>query len=341
MKILATSDWHFHNYKAHSTIKDGMNSRLIDIRETWIEAVCIGIREKCKVMTISGDLFHVRGALRPSVINLVQSLVEYAVSSGMLVVIIPGNHDMEDYKGGDTAVDFLAKMPGVIVLDGGKAVEIDGVRFAGIPYQHNVQDFIDGAEFLMTHERPDIMLMHQGIDTFKYSPSIPDTGLTAGKVAEIFKGVPVFCGHYHNATFAHGAHGRVFQIGAPLQYTFNDEGQRRGAWVYDTETQAMKFHEISKAPKFVTVTDDERPEWEAGDFIRVKVADQKKADALVKTMRTAGDITVIHTKEFKESDRATIEPGPVRSMLESYIAVTPELGPHAAQLLALYDEVCL
>jgi hypothetical protein len=39
MKIGVMSDPHFHAYKNHSTIIDGINSRLLDVENAWKQAV--------------------------------------------------------------------------------------------------------------------------------------------------------------------------------------------------------------------------------------------------------------------------------------------------------------
>jgi len=337
MKILVTADWHFHAYKAHSTMRDGMNSRLADIRDTWMSAVEIGISEGCEIMTVSGDLFHVRGQLRPSVINVVQSLVRRVIEAGMEVVVIPGNHDMESYQGGDTAVDFLSAIEGVHNLDGGGIVNVAGLKIAGIPYQHIISDFIERAKYLVG-EKPDICLIHQGVDDFKPSETMPDFGLTLGMVREIFGEIPVFCGHYHNHKVARN----IVNIGAPLQHTFGDEGQDRGVVVFDTEKALSTFHPISRSPKFVTV-EDESTKWMKGDFVRIKAYDIKIGEKMaLHAAKTAGDVVVVCRKEFKvDESRAVLEPGPVLDMLTQYIAATPELAEHGPSMIEMYNEVCL
>lgn len=351
MKILATSDWHFHPYKAFATVKDGINSRLADIRDAWTEAVDVGVERGCEVMTISGDLFHVRGQLRPSVVNLVQRCVKYAVKQGMTVIVLSGNHDMEDYKGGATAVEFLHEMQWVTTLpSSGPGVEIiktqsgKAIKVGWIPYIHNdVEYFLRAARETVAVCKPDIVLIHQGIDNFKPTAMMPDTGVTVAELQDVFGShVPVLCGHYHKPM----QHGNIMQIGAPVQHTFNDEGQERGVAILDTEVGPAEFVKLG-APEFKTIdeTTKEVDDKVNGHFVRIKWPEGKKVPerAISHIESMAAGIVVVRTKEEAKIDasRPVIEAGTVRSMLEAYVDVMPELKPNAKAILALYDEVCL
>lgn len=341
MKILATSDWHFHPYKFGATFEGGMNSRLKDIEDAWGRAVSFGKDQGCQIMTISGDLFHVRGQLKPSVINTVDRCIKMATAAGMVVVIIPGNHDMEDFKGGATAVDFLESFNNVYVLRD-QGIILRGVLITGLQYHHSVDEFTREAKKLVgrfEHEAwQKIALIHQGIDEFKIG-AMPDTGLTTSVLQGIFGAeTPIFCGHYHRPH----KEGNIYQVGAPIQHNFGDEGQERGVIVYDLETSYSAFHPL-KSKKFITVKGGKIPErWDTGDFIRIKDIDPKAAAKMAKKFAGAGEVTVILEKEYKaDESRAVVEPGPVRAMLEQYTAATPEMSPYQKEILSVYDEVCL
>ena len=354
MKILVTADWHFHPFKAFSHIgEDGLNSRLADIAAAWRLCLEKGSEAGCEVMCVAGDLFHVRGQLKPSVVNVVLGCISDAVDRhGMRLVMIPGNHDMEDFRGGPTAVDLFGGMMGVHVLHD-MVVEINGVKFMGIPYRQDVNEFLRVArELCEKHELEPgraVVLCHQGLDDVCAGTGMPPTGLSAAAVEDVFgRGMPVFLGHYHSHWRLNWRLSGVIQVGAPIQHSFSSEGRATGWWIYDTERGPM-YIENHNSPKFVTLTEKSRGgEWNHGDFIRVVMPDLRKAEKLAERLMKngAGGVTAQVVKDLSEYTAARgdidigTEPTSVRSMVERYLSGQPDMKPHTEQVLALYDEVC-
>lgn len=348
MRILVTADWHFHPFKAFSRIgEDGVNSRLADIARAWRWCLEQAKKEGCEVMCVAGDLFHVRGQLKPSVVNVVLGCISDAVDRyGMRLVMIPGNHDMEDFRGGPTAVDLFGGMMGVHVLHD-RVVEINGVKFMGIPYRHDVEEFLRVArELREAHDlQPGraVVLCHQGLDDLT-ERGMPPSGLGADKVREVFGAdIPVFLGHYH----CFWRDDKVVQVGSPIQHSFSSEGHLNGYWIYNTEGGFCGHIINFKSPEFVTLTGDGRRSWKRGDFVRIVMSDLKKAEALAEDVLkngAGGVITQIvrDAAEYRAAEEAVgMEPRSVRSMVERYVSGQSDMEPYSARILALYDEVCV
>lgn len=347
MRILVTADWHFHPFKAFSRIgEDGVNSRLADIARAWGWCLEQAKNEGCEVMCVAGDLFHVRGQLKPSVVNVVLKCISDTVDRyGMPLVMVPGNHDMEDFRGGPTAVDVFGGMPRVYVLRD-RTIEINGVKFLGIQYRQDVNEFLRVArELREEHDlQPgrSVVLCHQGLDDVAEA-GMPATGLYANKLRDIFGAdVPVFSGHYHNPW----RRGEVVQVGAPIQHSFSSEGRRSGCWMYDTKKGSWHIANVF-SPRFVTLTKGKiEAAWGEGDFIRIIAPDKKEADLAADFVlkRGAGGVTVQVVKDLAEyrsaGEAIGAEPTSVRSMVERYVSGQPDMEPYAARILALYDEVC-
>ena len=339
-KILLLSDPQFHNYKANSTLIGGVNSRLLDIENAWETAVKQGIEAGCELCLICGDVFEVRGSIRPSVFNRVFGLMQW-MASKMRVVMIAGNHDMEHYRGGDTAIDAFGAIHGVTVLKPPYEFEsVKGYRVFGIPYIHKIDEFKVIYEEICS-ENPDasIIMIHQGIDDFDLTGHIPETGVTVDYLKEHKpKDAWVFSGHYHTPK----QDGKIVMIGAPVQHMFSDEGMERGYMIFDGTK--IQYKPLS-APQFVTITKKKDLHAAGGNFVRVQAKRLADANKLAEAAKEAGALSVTCRVEkiFATAHEKTIKvSSDVRKMLTDYIEIMDEKydgkGP---AILKKFEEICL
>jgi DNA repair exonuclease SbcCD nuclease subunit len=345
MKIIAISDPHFHPFQQFSELIDGVSSRLLDVKRTFDAAVDLGVKEGCQLMLIPGDIFHVRGSVKPSVLNIVLGCFERAMEN-FPVVVIPGNHDMEDKEGGPTAVDFLRTLPNVYVMGQPSRLTIRDLPICGIPYQHNLAAFENAVKGLDERLRNcNVFMVHQGIDDLA-DKGVPETGLTVKKLRELLgEDCLILAGHYHRPL----AQQNVVQVGAPLQHNFGDEGQERGAWVFELSEEgkliSSKFLPINVAPKFETVTDDYessmmlRPGRYEGSFLRLKLSsavEAKKAIELIKPKAA----TVVIEREYSSVHGVAMKIGSVQEMVGKFFELSGVDVDEAANALKLYTEIC-
>ena len=343
--ILTISDIQFHAYKQYSRLVGGRNSRLLDIQGAWEYAIDAAVSNDCGVILIPGDVFEIRGALKPSVFNQVTALMQDAIDRGFEIVAIPGNHDMEHYEGGDTAIDtwsFLS--PNITmenrctVLKSADIIERGGYRIAGIPYIHDIEKF--KKTFLdISESDPDVTMIHQGVDDFD-ATGILKTGITAQWLADNNQGI-ILCGHYHDAKRL----GRVVNVGALVQHRHSDEGQERGAWVIPNvqDPDKIEFYPI-QGPRFITVDSKAAINGNCKDsFVRVKAKNMKEAEKLKKLAADAGalGVSVQIEREFVTAHDKTVQLSTPRNMLGEYLDIVPKFGPKKAEILNLFDKVCL
>jgi DNA repair exonuclease SbcCD nuclease subunit len=336
---MVISDPHFHNYKQHSKMVGGENSRLLHVVSAWRQAVEIAKAEGCELILVCGDIFHVRGNIRPSVYNVVSRLIANALQFAD-VVMIPGNHDMENYRGGETAIDSFKHITGtgrchVLDFDNDNVV-IDGQRIVGIPYIHDPLDFKETYANLVTVFEPDITMIHQGIDDFG-AAGIPETKITAKWLMKLNSGV-IFSGHYHSPQFVD----RVINVGAPLQHSFGDEVSERGCWVHSEG--GAEFRPISGTPRFVTITKSGKglESQVKGNIVRIKAKDIKAGERLRAKVEEAGACSVVVQidKEFTSVHEETIKLSTSRAMLAEFLHKIEKYKDKADDILTIYDEIC-
>jgi len=339
-KVLVVSDPHFHNHKVHSFNKEGVNSRLYFIEQAWDNAVEVGKLKGCSLMLVAGDIFHIRGFIKPSVFNRVVNLIARTAEI-FPVIIIPGNHDQESYQVGESAIDSLSYVKDVYVIKKPSALTVRGIRILGIPYIHEIEDFKLTFLSLKTEfsesESSDIFLIHQGIDDFCFG-RYPETGLTSEALRSVFSGF-IVAGHYH--TPGKDESGRIIQSGSLVQDNFGDSGAR-GCWILDTKKQTSQFIEI-ESPRFLTITDGKaKSVSEVKDnYVRIIHKSPSTAKKIRDKCIKEGALSVVVQieREFESFHEKTVEISGPRQMLESYIDIMPEYTENKEHLLSLYDRI--
>lgn len=269
---LIVSDIHCHSWSQFATTnEDGVNSRLRIILDE-LERVADILKSKggC-TMIIAGDLFHVRGSIKPSVMNPVLQCFENIRDKVVDIHAIAGNHDLEG-----TNADVLGNaMEALSFLDEFYAYTGPGLtrsRHQTIRLLPWYQKLDDLREQIAKHANPEHdLVIHAPVDGV--IKGLPDHGLTPEELAD-FGYKRVFSGHYHNyVDFGNG----VYSCGATTHQTWSDPGTTAGALlVYPDRVE----HIPTQAPLFVDLKDpDEITERVIrGNYVRLKLADVTEAE---------------------------------------------------------------
>lgn len=325
-KIAVLSDPHFHNYKQHSHLVGGVNSRLLDVVGAVEEAFRIASDLGCKYMVIPGDLFHVRGMIKTGVLSHVLDLFDVQTNwYDMKVLMIPGNHDMEDFNGGPHALEPLNLIQNCSVGIGDGGVFAD--RFiVAIPYRPTTEKFNQEYDRLNAH-KADIVMIHQGIDDARPSLNMPETGISASQFDRI-----VIAGHYHMPKLM----GQVLSVGAPIQHNFGDEGQDRGFWILDGDK--FEFHKLTY-PEFLTIPIDKLTSVDISKkIVRVKTDDERRIEDVKAVLKEAYSWSVEVEKQYVSRHQETIKISSPIEMLSQYLKITGKY-PNADELVAMGMEV--
>ncbi len=347
--VLVISDIHFHAFKAHSRLIDGVNSRLLDQIRAWRQAIDAGAAGGCKLLLVPGDIFEVRGSIKPSVFNRVTELVMETLGRGFDIIMIPGNHDMEHLEAGESAIDswdHLRQWANGAIVKECRVLKFPGLhnlagyRVLGIPYIHDPEVFKETFRRLSLELTPDITMIHQGVDDFNTAGSYPATGITVEWLESRNPGI-ILVGHYHKP--GRSESGRVINVGALVQHRFSDEGTERGCWILSRE--GPRFIEI-QSPKFITLNGGGRKEKDcpqcSGAIVRVKAKSAKEAERLRERAERDGALSVVVRieKEFKSAHDHTISISSPRAMLSQYLGIMERYREHKEELVGLFDRIC-
>lgn len=292
------SDLHLHNWSAFSKVNEaGVNSRLAiileEIEHTWGLLASAG----GNTLYLAGDLFHVRGAIAPSVLNPTLELFNRLIKQGAVVRIIPGNHDLESAEtcALTNAVQSLEMLGCTICNEPTHFVDDNVVM---LPWYPKLADLQQKMTEYATRAPGSTLIIHAPMNGV--IAGIPDHGLDPAQVAMLGY-ERVLVGHYHNhMAFA----GNVYSIGATTHQTWGDVGTLAG-WLLVGDTLQ---HIPSRAPSFVdfdfspSADNDAIERAVKGNYVRAKLgeADESELRAfreLLEGLGAAG--VVIHAQAMR------------------------------------------
>jgi DNA repair exonuclease SbcCD nuclease subunit len=311
------SDIHCHAWSAFSTVDpDGVNSRLRIILNELMRAARLLKVRKGDTMVLAGDLFHVRGSVKPSVMNPVFETFREISRMGINVYSIAGNHDLEGSDADElgNAMQALGSIGAFYPITEPTKVDTGAHRIFLLPWyskldalRHQLKNF-DGAK---DHDS----IIHAPVNGVV--KGIPDIGLTPDELAD-FGFNRVFAGHFHNhVAFPR----RVWSIGATTHQTWNDPGSLAGfMMVYPDRVE----HIPTEAPQFVDLTKPEHisPTVVKCNYVRLKLTEVSEAD--IKAYRDelesmgALAVSIIATKKTEATRESKIKSG---TSLEESVAI--------------------
>lgn len=301
------SDTHCHYWHQFAqTWENGVNSRLLKILNEFYRCAKT-LHEKGGTDIIhTGDLFHVRGNVSPSVFNpTIDIMRQCNAEFGTQFRIIAGNHDCENSQ-----ADYLTNAVAMIrqswcqVIS--EPVEVHD-QWLFIPWIESIPKLKEILEQRAAKLTPAnyTLFIHAPVDGVLIG--IPDHGLTASYLASLgFK--RVFAGHYHNHKHMGG---EVYSVGALTHQTWNDVDTLAGFLIVDKDGVTQY---PTKAPKFIDllpgITPEEIQAIVPGNFVRAMVPSGTKASevkALREALEKAGALgTRIDTTHTPKSAR-TVE----------------------------------
>jgi DNA repair exonuclease SbcCD nuclease subunit len=304
------SDIHLHNWSAfHSVLATGENDRLMIILEELQDAAKVMVQSGCRRMYITGDLFHVRGKMTPSVLNPTLKMFKSLIRI-IEIRIIPGNHDLEsdDSRELTNATQALEAL-GCVVVTEETYFEDDDVLM--IPWESNLGKLKDKMAHCQIEYEPETVMIHAPLNGV--IPGIPDHGLDAKDLESMGFNL-VFCGHYHDhVDFKNG----IFSVGALTHQTWGDVNTQAGYLIVGEDRKVE--HITSGAPQFVdydeTMSDKDVKDRCAGNYVRVKLGEASEKEIavireLVKSEYDAKAVIVYAQPQRTKSERgATVEAG--------------------------------
>lgn len=235
------SDIHLHNWSQFShTLPNGRNNRLQSILDAIEQAAMALLKAGGTDLVITGDLFHTRGNVKPSVLNPALDLFDDLICRGITVHSIPGNHDLE----GINSDSLGNSMHSLSMLSNFSCYTSPTLLSSGhlfIPWYENAQKTLNIANERSYQKRNLTLFAHVGLNGVvpaKIGNTVNPTDFDEG-----FK--YVFCGHFHNHV---SFDARVFSVGALTHQTWSDVGSKAGFLiVYEDRVE----HVETTSPVFI------------------------------------------------------------------------------------------
>lgn len=287
MKLVAMGDIHAHSFKDYSkTLEVGwddntgryvkvdseqfngrviaMNSRLFNIVSALSD-----VREYCldnaiNTCLMAGDLFHSRGSVETVVFNSVYKVFERFKQDNIEVIMIAGNHDQFDSSPvpENSLYTFnqickVVSVPETIDLIDKDTGEI--IKLCALPYSKDklmlkkyLDKFVEDTKGDTGSDK--ILMAHLGLSGSLIGSAnyvISDEWNINDLNERYFKYTVL--GHYHKPQFVTEG---CFYTGSLLQNNFNDEGDKHGFMVLDTDFRWDVQQVALDYPEFITITKD-------------------------------------------------------------------------------------
>ena len=217
MKILHTADLH---------IRDADDERWNALKGL----LELGKKQGADVFVVSGDLFDAEAdadRLRPRIRELFSN-------TGLQILLLPGNHDMNAYRSG-----MYFGNDAVVLTDYTTPCEIGDVQFWGFPFEHltdsEILERVRTSAKAVQSDKTAVLLIHgELLDQFYSRHDFGDEGRDRYLPVRIsyFKDAPfdyVLAGHFHTSFDVHRLKNGGFFVypGSPISLTKKELGRRK------------------------------------------------------------------------------------------------------------------
>lgn len=324
MKIVCFGDFHAHLFNEFAEFDEITgNSRFTFQLNTLDSIKKYCLENEVDTILFSGDLFHKRVTVNTIVYNQVRDKIKELGESNISLFMLVGNHDQVDNSDfPQHSLHSFKELQNVTVLDKFEEVLHKDVVIYPLPYTKNKELVISSINKYEKSKnksgKKSIVLAHLGVSgafVGKGNYAMADSFVLGDFKPNVFD-FGVF-GHFHKRQFL-DKNNRFFYTGAPIQHSFNDEGEDKGLYEIDTNKMTVKFVPIDN-PKFITITDFKNKNMEdlVGNYIRFQ-CDTSEVETLSEIIPKNLQHRVEPQKMYKEEKRVDID---VAMSLEEVVAV--------------------
>jgi DNA repair exonuclease SbcCD nuclease subunit len=263
MKMAVFSDIQYNPWKEHSKLlPNGRNSRLEDQLNAQGEIFDFCIQRGVDILVHTGDLFEALTEKidKATFLIVYDKFVEFS-KSGVIVVLLVGNHDWLDRTETTHILEPFKEIPNVIVADRWRIEFLDGISLGFIPYTKGdfkgiVSQMVHPKRMIRPEQYPEVkykyLFAHQAVSGARVGPR--DIVLkTEYGISDFMPDYfdAIFCGHYHKMqTFG----SNFIIVGSTLQKDQGERNDQKGFWFLDTEVVPKQpFFIETHAPKFFKI----------------------------------------------------------------------------------------
>lgn len=315
-----------------SGIYAGRNSRLAH----GLEAIQL-FTEYCERKNVAlavhlGDLFEAIGSVKIRVVDAASDAL-LQLTKVCKVIKLLGNHGRGDKGVGDHQAQAFRGMKNFTIVDSPwvyRPPEDPGVRLCFVPYQEEKDALTRAVEYLATKDKKkgdrSALFLHNwvygGKGTTKYMPD--EVWDPSPDLLEPFD--ITITGHLHSHQEYKSGGGKVFVVGSPYQIDLNDEGQKRGFGVLNTETMTAK-HIPLDFPTFRTIEIEKASDVAALPdlskcYVRFVIKNEGVPEKLLLKIKTAANKPQIdHDYGLTDTVRLNLpKNAPFSKTVEAYVA---------------------
>ena len=340
------SDTHCHNWSTFSEVgSDYVNNRLQIILNEILRAATEVKKSGGEYLIHTGDLFHVRGSVSPSVLNPTLETFRKIIDMGIKPIILCGNHDAEFRITTDvgSAISSLRAI-GCEVINEPTTMFVSDENFVFIPWEADTDEFMEAIYNQVGDGIGSFTLFcHVALDGV-FARLSPKSIVDHKKLLEMYPNIKfIFAGHLHNhKKIGHNC----YSVGAIAQHNWGESDSKAGFLIVDSEKKKVTFR-ASRAPKFVELTPDieleDIPALVDGNYVRASVemneSEIKEYRQLLKDYGAAGVSIIANPKPIVRADR--VEVNVKAPLIESVSAfINKRYGsPMKEKLLSRAEEI--
>lgn len=192
---------------------------------------------------IPGDIFHNRSEIGVNTISTANKFFNYF--KDFRLYISTGNHCCY-YKDNSevNSISILSGWDNITIIDKDpKILKFKNKTISLIPWGTELKDI----------PKTDICFGHFEIQSFYMNSfKVCEHGIESSNILE--KSPLVFSGHFHSKDDRSYKKGRIVYVGSPYQQNFGDTDQERGIYIFDVESEDLKFIENTISPKHIKLS---------------------------------------------------------------------------------------
>lgn len=240
MRILFFSDLHLDTWGDFSyLLPNGNNSRLADLLSVLGRIPVLVKKYQIDLVVFAGDLFHKPRVINTQVYQKTFAALEEVAANVPRLIIIAGNHDQALFQHQQATALYPLRSLALTVavyLEPQVVPCLDGTRLVLLPFTEDTK--VLKAQLRELTAPGSILVSHCGLTEAAIGPNEIkiEAPLSLADLEPLRLEAAMF-GHYHKPQ---NFEGNVFVIGAPVQHTMLDRGERRGILVYDTKAHEAK-----------------------------------------------------------------------------------------------------
>lgn len=235
--FLVFSDLHLNNWRYGATIKDGMNSRLLEQKKVLDRITAYSKKKKIKRLMFCGDMFHTHGKISADVLKVAYDWAKEISSCVDECFFLVGNHDTNRKDMSIHSLHWLESFGHVI--DTPARFERNNTAFYFHPYTENKDDL---KNFLKQVEDDSFVFLHQGV-----AGTPMGSGFVINEIltTDMLPNAQVFTGHYHKYKTPRA---QLLILGSVMQHTWADEDSFN-CWQY-VDIFSSKYYDVTPCPSF-------------------------------------------------------------------------------------------